>query len=426
MKSLFIALIVTTLSIASEPFIDLSKHVKAVLPSVVQIKVQKSEPSNYETELTASDSGGSGFILSNGSSYIVTNAHVIGDGKKIAIIDYQNNEFSAVLVAKDEKTDIAVLQSKTFNAPALLESNSSISAGEGVFAVGSPFSLGHSVTYGIVGATERFLPNYPYIRFIQMDAAINPGNSGGALFNQQGELIGMVSTYFSKQGSYTNLAFALPIGDVHRVVSRLMEEKKISRGYLGADILVSERISRKLGQKASVLVTRVEPNSPAHQSGLQAGDLIIGFNEIILKDGGEFHRYLEQTHPNEIVSLALIRDRERDNLTIKLGSQPTEKKEIINAGTADSSEQLGLVLREDNNVLQVIYSYGMAKIVGLNAKDTIEQINGINIKTIQELNMQINKLKDSEIALIRIKRSGTEFTLPFGNKTALKAYTSRN
>lgn len=425
MKIYILIIFLYGLSIAAEPFIGLSEQVKNVLPSIVKIKVQKSEPSGDENELTAGDSGGSGFILDN-NSHIVTNAHVIGDAKKIAIIDYQNNEYSAVLVAKDDKTDIALLKSTAFNAPSLLENNSTVSPGDGAFAIGSPFSLGHSVSYGIVGAINRFLPNYPYIRFIQIDAAINPGNSGGPLFNQQGELIGMVSTYFSKQGSYTNIAFAIPIADIHRIATHLIEEKKITRGYLGAELLSSERISRKLGQKTSVFVSRVEPNSPAQESGLRTGDLIIGFNAIPLNDAGELHRYLEQSRPNEIVTLTVIREKQRQNITIKLGSIPAQKKETINAGTADSSEKLGLILREENSEVEVIFSYGMAKMVGINPKDRIKEINGAEIRSIQEFNTQLSKLKEGEIALVKIKRESSTLVLPIGNKTALKVYSTQN
>lgn len=425
MKIYILIIFLYGLSIAAEPFIGLSEQVKNVLPSIVKIKVQKSEPTGDENELTAGDSGGSGFILDN-NSHIVTNAHVIGDAKKIAIIDYQNNEYSAVLVAKDDKTDIALLKSTAFNAPSLLENNSTVSPGDGAFAIGSPFSLGHSVSYGIVGAINRFLPNYPYIRFIQIDAAINPGNSGGPLFNQQGELIGMVSTYFSKQGSYTNIAFAIPIADIHRIATHLIEEKKITRGYLGAELLSSERISRKLGQKTSVFVSRVEPNSPAQESGLRTGDLIIGFNAILLNDAGELHRYLEQSRPNEIVTLTVIRERQRQNITIKLGSIPAQKKETINAGTADSSEKLGLILREENSEVEVIFSYGMAKMVGINPKDRIKEINGAEIRSIQEFNTQLSKLKEGEIALVKIKRESSTLVLPIGNKTALKVYSTQN
>lgn len=420
---LFLSLLYT-LSVASEPCINLSEHVKNVLPSVFKIKVQKSEPSNDESELTATDSGGTGFLLDK--SYVVTNAHVIGDAKKIALIDHQNNEYSAILIGKDEKTDIAVLQSTSFVENHLLESNTSVNVGEGVFAIGSPYSLGHSVTYGIVGAINRFLPNYPYIQFIQIDAAINPGNSGGPLLNQEGELIGMISTYFSKQGSYTNIAFAIPIADVHRIATQLIDERKIRRGYLGAELVSSERISRKLGQRASVYVSRIESNSSAYQSGLQTGDLIIGFNDIFINDCGELHRFLEKSHPDEMITLNVIRERQRKKITIKLGSVPNSKKETINAGTADSSEKLGLILREENYEVEVIFSYSIGKIIGINPKDRIKEINGVEIKSIQEFNTQLSKLKEGEIALVKIKRESSTLVLPIGNKTALKAYSSQN
>ncbi|MGA9045803.1 trypsin-like peptidase domain-containing protein [Sulfuricurvum sp.] len=420
----FIAILLCSLA-TSEPFNGISKQVKTVLPSIVKIKVQKSEPSGDESELTAADSGGSGFILDD-KHHIVTNAHVIGDAKKIAIIDHNNNEYSAILIAKDNKTDIAVLEAPTFNGPTLLEGNMSVSAGDGVFAIGAPFSLGHSVSYGIVGAVNRFLPNYPYIRFIQIDAAINPGNSGGPLFNQQGELIGMTSTYFSKQGSYTNIAFALPIADIHRVASHLIHEKRIDRGYFGAEIFVSERLSRKLGYKASIFLSRIDPDSPAHISGLKSGDIIIGYNDINLDDGGELHRSLEQSRPGDTITLTLIRDKQRKTLEVKLGSTPIEKKETTNAGTADISEKSGLVLRENTTGIEVIVSYSIAKTVGIDPNDRILEINGTAVKSIQEFNTQLSKLKEGEIALLTIGRNGTTHILPIGSKTAFKGYMSRN
>lgn len=410
---------------ASEPAINLAEQVKRVLPSIVKIKVQKSDVSKDENELTASDSGGSGFVLDD-LSYIVTNAHVIADAKKISVIDFQNNEYSAYLVAKDDKTDIAVLRSNSFNGPALNQGGDNIAIGDGVFAIGSPFSLGHSVSYGIIGALNRFLANYPYLQFIQIDAAINPGNSGGPLFSQKGELIGMISTYFSKQGSYTNIAFALPIKEVKRIASLLIEEKKITRGYLGAELLSSERISRKLGQRASLFVSKIEPNSPAQQSGLRNGDLIIGFNNTTFHDGGELYRYLEQSHPNETVTLSIVRDKQSKTITIKLAVAPIETKEIINAGTADNSEKLGLILREINSEIEVIYTYGIAKTVGISPNDRIKDFNGVEIKTLQELNSQLSKLKEGDIGLLKIKRDENTFIIPIGNKSSLKAYSTLN
>lgn len=404
---------------------NLSDQITKVLPSVVKIKVQKSELNDDENELTATDSGGSGFVMDN-QHRIITNAHVIGDAKKISIIDFLNREHSAKLLAKDDKTDIAILESSTFSAPLLQESDTSVLPGESVFAIGSPFSLGHSVSYGIVSAINRFLANYPYLRFIQIDAAINPGNSGGALFNQNGELIGMNSTYYSKQGSYTNIAFTIPISDVRRITTRLLQENPIQRGYFGAELLLSERVSRKLGLRASAYISHIEPNSPADKSGLRSGDAIVALNDIQLNDGGELHRYLEQSKPNQVFTITFYRDKQRMNTDITLGIYPNEKKESSNAGSADESEKIGLILREDTNGIHVITTFQTAKTVGIEADDTIKEINRQPIKTIKELNSYFGKLKENEITLMKIERSGTVITLPIGTKTAIKSYSTKN
>ncbi|MDD5717942.1 MAG: trypsin-like peptidase domain-containing protein [Sulfuricurvum sp.] len=378
-----------------------------------------------EGELTTIDSSGSGFVLDD-NHHIVTNAHVIGEGKKIVVITHQNQEYVANLIAKDDKTDIAVLEAPNYTAPVLPENNNSLSAGDGVFAIGSPFSLGHSTTLGIISAVERFLPNYPYLHFLQIDAAINPGNSGGALFNLNGELIGMTSTYFSRQGGYTNIAFAIPIKEVRRISEKLIHKKKIERGYLGVELLISERISRKLGYKSSLLITQIDPASPAAGAELNTGDLIIALNNIEINDGGEIHRYLEQSTPDQNVTLTILRDNEKKNVTLKLGQIPVHKNELTNIASADAAEKLGLVLRENTSSIEVLLSYSLAKMVGINTNDTILEINGYNVKTIQEFNLQLNKLKETDIALLKIKRNETLLRVPFGSKTALKGYTTRN
>ncbi len=404
----------------------LPQAIQRILPSVVKIKVQRSEPVNEENELISIDSSGSGFVLDL-NHHIVTNAHVIGNAKKIVVIDQNNKEYEATLIGKDEKTDVAVLEANNFNAPLLNEEiNGSVEAGEKVFAIGSPYSLGHSVTYGIVSAVERFLPNYPYLRFIQSDAAINPGNSGGPLFDEYGYLIGMNSTYFSKQGNYTNIGFALPIYDVHRIADKLIEDKKIIRGYLGAELLISERYARKMGYQNAILVTRVKQASPAEKGGLKPGDLIIKLSNNEFKDGGEMYRALEQSKPKEILDITVNRNKEIINLTFSLDTIPQEIRESSNIGTNDNSEKLGIILKEKNNQLEVITTHSIAKIVGLSPNDLIVEINGNSIKTTNEFNNYLSKLKELEIAFLTIEREKKRFILPIGSKTALKAFNSNN
>lgn len=411
---------------ASETLFSISEQVKNVYRSVVKIKVQRNEDTNEETELIAFDAGGSGFVF-DPYHHIVTNAHVINNAKKIVIIDENSTEYPANLVGKDEKSDIAVLEATAFPTPNVLFGDSTmLSVGDGVFLIGSPFSLDYSVSAGIISAMQRFLPNYPYLHFIQTDSAINPGNSGGAMFNLNGQIIGMTSTHFTRQGGYTNIGFAIPIEEVKRIADQLIMYRKIERGYLGAELLVSERISRKMGYPFSLFITRIDPSSPAENAGLQSGDIIVGLNNRLLKDNGDIHRFLEKSKPGDTISLTCVRNKQSLTTSVYLGTEANKKKEITNISTADTAEKLGLILHETENGVQVMMSYSIAKMVGIDPLDTLVEINGINLKSIKEVNTLLNTIKENDIGLITIKRNGVLLTLPIGNKTSIKGYSTAN
>lgn len=411
---------------ASETFFTLSEQVKNVYPSVVKIKVQRSESTDEETELITFDSGGSGFVF-DADHHIVTNTHVIRDAKKIVIIDENSTEYPANMVGKDEKSDIAVLEAATFPTPSVtFGTTTHLSPGDGVFVIGSPFSLGYSVSAGIISAMQRFLPNYPYLHFIQTDSAINPGNSGGAMFNMNGEVVGMASTHFTRQGGYTNIGFAIPIEEVKRIAQQLITNRKIERGYLGAELLISERISRKMGYPFSVLITRIDPGSPAENCGLQSGDIIVALNTKALHDNGELHRYLEQSQPGEQIAITYIRNRQTQSANTYLSTEPDKKREITNVSTADAAEKLGLILRETPKGVEVIMSYATAKMIGIDPLDTLVAVNGTNLKNIKELNALLGTIRENDIGFITIKRNGVSLTLPIGNKTSIKGYSTEN
>lgn len=416
----------SALLIASEPFESLSGRISNVLPSIVKIKVQRSDNGGDESELITDSSGGTGFVYDN-KRHVLTNAHVIGDAKKIAIVDLNGTEYSAILIGKDEKTDIAVIHVPGINLPMLQRGNSNdLKIGDGLLAIGYPFSLGHSVSLGIVGGLHRFLPNYPYVHFIQTDAAVNPGNSGGPLLNLTGEAVGMVSTYFSRQGGYTNIAFAIPINDTVRIAEHLIREGKIERGYFGAELLISEKVVRKMGEKTGVLVTRIDPTSPASEAGIQPGDLIVGANGIAFQDNGELHRVLERSRSGDTIALTLMRDRRITAAEVTLGIPVDKKEAVTNIATSDQSEKLGLVLRENDHTLKVIICYDAAKLAGFQPNDTIRKINGKPITTIKELNTYLAKLKENDLTLLHVEREGATFTLPIGTKSAIKGYGSKN
>ena len=361
--------------------------------------------------------------------HILTNAHVIKDAKKIAVVDINNTEYSATLVAKDDKADIAILEVQTLNAPMIAFGNSTqISLGDNVFVIGSPYSLGLGVTVGVVSALERYLPNYPYQYFIQTDAAINPGNSGGPVFNQNGELIAVATMTFAKSGSYTNIGFAIPINEAVRIANLLVSQKKINRGYLGADLLISDKVSRKLGYQISLLITHIDPIGPARTAGLKAGDILTQINDEKFTDNGSLHRALEHSKPGDILKLTYIRDKKYANTTLSLGIVPSITNVTTNIATADQAEKLGLILQDGNGNegIKILLSYGSAKVSGLATGDTLLQINSIGIKTIKEFNAQLAKFKDNEIVMISLRRNEDLITLPLGSKTALVGYTTSN
>lgn len=413
--------------LGAEPLVSLSEQIKKIIPSVVKIKVQRSESSGDDTELLAIDTGGSGFVIDS-DHHIITNAHVIKNGKKIVVIDSNDKEYPAQLIGKDDKTDIAVLESSAYDAPFLsaLE-NAAPSTGDQLFVIGSPFSLGHSVSGGIVSATNRFISNYPYLAFIQTDASINPGNSGGPVVNRNGELIGMASTYYSRQGNYTNVGFALGIDDVRRIAQELIKNSKIERGYMGADLLISERLVRKMGYQSAVFITRVYPQSPAEQSGLKAGDLIIGIGSENFRDSGTLHRLLEHSRPEESIQLTYVRGKKTSSVILRLSATPEPKNKILNIGTADQAEKLGLILSENNGAgIEAVITYGAAKTAGIDPRDKIEQINGTAVNTIKEFNTQLIKLGENEIAMLTITRNGESIVLPITSQKALKGYSTEN
>ncbi|MDP3300373.1 MAG: trypsin-like peptidase domain-containing protein [Sulfuricurvum sp.] len=413
-------------TLMAEPLVSIAASSGKLLPSVVKIKIQRSESTSEESELIQNDSGGSGFIFDS-SHHILTNAHVIRDAKKIAVVDINNTEHPATLLAKDEKADIAILEVPTLNAAMIPFGNSTqVSLGDNVFVIGAPYSLGLGVTVGVISALERYLPNYPYQYFIQTDAAINPGNSGGPLFNQKGELIGVATMTFSKSGTYTNIGFAIPINEAFRIANLLVSKHKIDRGYLGADLLISDKVSRKSGYQSSLLITHIDPIGPSQTAGLKAGDILTQLNDEKFTDNGMLHRYMEQSKPGDSLKLTYIRDKKYANTMISLGIVPNFTTPISNIGTADQAEKLGLILEEKEREIATIISYGSAKTSGFVKGDKIIKINGSSIKTLQEFNTQLSKLKDNEIAMISVYRNKDLITLPLGSKTALGGNTTSN
>ena len=274
--------------------------VKRAAPAVVSITVSKVQklsrrssrfspfgpgfefgpPSDEEPERRGTGSG-SGVIITK-EGYIVTNHHVIDDAEDIKVHLADKRSLDAELIGTDAKTDIAVLKVDGDNLPILPFGNSdSVEIGDIVLAIGNPFGIGQTVTMGIVGATGRGnLGIEDYEDFIQTDAAINPGNSGGALVNVRGELVGINTAILARgSGGNQGVGFAVPVNLAHHVVTQLVDNGRVARGYLGVGIQdLDPKIAEAFNMQEArgALVRNVDPDGPARDSGLQQGDVIIG------------------------------------------------------------------------------------------------------------------------------------------------------
>src|SRR5208337_5449314 len=223
---------------------------------------------------------GSGVIIDRVKGYVVTNHHVVKEADRILVRLGPGEDVPARLVGADPKSDLAVLQVRG-PQPAQAEWGDSdqLDIGDWVLAIGSPLGFDHSVTAGIVSATERNdLRIADYESFIQTDAAINPGNSGGPLINLAGKVVGINTAIISRTGGYEGIGLAIPSSLARKVVDGLIKNGKVIRGYLGVviDPLDAETARKlRLPVNRGVLISRVQPGSPAAASGLKRGDVIV-------------------------------------------------------------------------------------------------------------------------------------------------------
>src|SRR3954451_19741147 len=254
----------------------------------------KGGDKNSDMQPRKTNSLGSGFIVDT-SGIVVTNNHVIADADEINVIMNDGTKVKAELVGVDKKTDIAVLKFKPVKPLIAVKFGDSdkLRLGEWVIAIGNPFSLGGSVTAGIVSARNRDISQGPYDSYIQTDASINRGNSGGPLFNLEGEVIGVNTLIISPTGGSIGLGFAVPSKTVAGVVNQLRQFGELRRGWLGVRIQqVTDEIAESLNIKPArgALVAGVDDKGPAKPAGIEPGDVVIKFDGKDVKDPKDLSR----------------------------------------------------------------------------------------------------------------------------------------
>src|SRR5713226_5579426 len=286
---------------------------------------------------------GSGFIVDT-SGIVVTNNHVIADADEINVIMNDGTKIKAELVGVDKKTDLAVLKFKPAKPLVAVKFGDSdkLRLGEWVIAIGNPFSLGGTVTAGIVSARNRDINSGPYDSYIQTDAAINRGNSGGPLFNLDGEVIGINTAIISpgSGGGSVGIGFAVPSKAAVAVIDQLKQFGETRRGWLGVRIQqVTDEIADSLNIKPArgALVAGIDEKGPAKPAGIEAGDVIIKFDGKDIKEMKDLPRIVADTPVGKDVDVLIVRKGREESRTVKLGRLEDGEKQAALTPNKDAA-----------------------------------------------------------------------------------------
>lgn len=329
---------------------SLAPILKNVMPAVVNLQVdtktsmQDKElrdffqnqpfPFPFQPMLKPTRRLGSGVIVESEKGYILTNAHLVKDPKKIKVRFKNGKSANAKLVGIDNASDIALIQVQIKDLQAIKLGNSDrLEVGDFVAAIGNPFGLNQTVTAGIVSALSRNNLNIEgYENFIQTDAAINPGNSGGALINLNGELIGINTAILSSSGGSNGIGFAIPINMARSIMDQLIKYGTVKRGMLGVSVQqLTDELATAIGVKVNegVLVASVVSHSAAEKAGLKQGDIITEVNGQSINSPAQLRNMIGLLPEGSSLKLTAIRNGKALSLQTTLTALPKESEQVV-------------------------------------------------------------------------------------------------
>jgi serine protease Do len=369
---------------------------------------------------------GSGVVVTR-DGYILTNNHVVDGADEVKVSLQDGREFTAKVVGRDPKTDVAVIKVDAKELPAVpMADSDKVEVGDVVLAVGNPFDIGQTVTSGIVSATGRSgAIGLDYEDFIQTDAAINPGNSGGALIDSEGRLIGINTAILSRSGGNQGIGFAVPVNLARDVMQSLVKDGHVTRGYLGVmiqDVTPSLAKEFKLKDTQGALVGDVTPHGPAEKAGLQSGDLITDFNGKKVTDSRHLKLEVARTQPGESVPLKVLRDGTTRTLEVTVKEMPgtehlakNDDRKAEDTGTLNgvgvgdldraAREQYDLPANLKGVVVTEVDPNSAAAEAGLKPGDVILEINRKPVKTADEA-VRLTETATDKTTLLRVWRNG--------------------
>jgi len=433
---------IETLRNTSKAFSEIAKR---VTPAVVAVKVEKEISSNMDMFNSPFDDEffrrffgpqfappshprsekregqGSGFIIS-ADGYILTNNHVVAEVDKITVVLKDGRKLDAKVIGTDEKSEVALIKVEAANLPTVeLGDSDELEVGEWVIAVGNPFGLAETVTVGVVSAKGRQIgiTDGGYEDFIQTDAAINPGNSGGPLLNIDGKVVGINTAIITQSGGYMGVGLAIPINMAKLIKDQLMTKGKVERGYIGVTMNpegLTQELAESFGldKNVGVLVTEVEPESPAEKAGLKQGDVILKMNGKDIRTNESLRNTVSLMAPGTKINLTIFRDGKEKEITVEVGSLSKSK---FGMEMSDIGKKLGLgvvpinsdaarqfnVKGDQGVVVAEVTSGSPAEDVGIEPGMIILSVNRVYVNTVAEFNQALEQSAKTKKAVLLVK-----------------------
>ncbi len=389
---------------------------------------------------------GSGFIV-NAEGYILTNNHVVQNAADIRVRLSDNRQFKAKVVGRDELLDVALirLENSPKNLPTVVLGDSdALEQGDFVMAMGSPFDLRESASFGIVSAKDRVgVTSSPYDDFVQTDAAINPGNSGGPLFNMKSEVIGINTAIVSPQIGQ-GIGFAVPINLAKQILPQLLAKGKVTRGYLGVTVGdISPDLAQGFGlapDTRGAVVEQVLPKAPAGKAGVQPGDVVVALNGKSVQSSGQLTRSVAVIPPGGKASLTVLRGKEKKEIAVTVGQRPSEEalargeqggegesegqqgktaarpKEVklgvkLSELTPEVAKEIG-IQGESGVLIAEVTPDSPAERAGLQRGDLVTEVNRQPVSKAEQVVGIVSKAKPGDVVVLRIRRGQAAIFVP--------------
>jgi Do/DeqQ family serine protease len=362
---------------------------------------------------------GSGVIIDGEKGYVVTNHHVVSRATEIKVITSDEKEYVARLLGSDPRSDLAVLKvdAKEKLPEVKMGNSDDLMIGETVVAIGNPFGLSHTVTTGVISATDRSVRTEErvYRGFIQTDASINPGNSGGPLLNIEGEFIGINTAIYQKaQG----IGFAIPINKAKRIVNELLRSGEVRPPWLGIEVqeLTPElKVHFGLPSKSTgVLVNDLFPGSAGASGGIQRGDIILSVENIPVPSVADYRDAVAEFTSSDVLNLKVFRKGKESTIALKASPFPAElavdlfyRRLGIRVGDSVSKKG-GVSIKE-------VRRDSEAGRVGMKPGDLILQVNNSRVGNLDDFRNVISRSYHLPSLNLLVQRGayGYSLTLPF-------------